>query len=153
MVGRISPQTPEPGTHQHSETVRTARYSLPTLLAPLCFHILTNCFSCKPFILITIRIARGCGVHTVLLPSSVTLWSRWQPLFFQGVAASLNTFISPRPLFSMVWSLFFKNTRVGGMPANSPFDINKMQTLFSAAHMLPALCVKFQLSCLEAGQP
>ena len=44
----------------------------------------------------------------------------------------------------MVWSLFFKNTRVGGMPANSPFDINKMQTLFSAARMLPALCVKFQ---------
>src|SRR5258708_24653222 len=28
----------------------------------LCFHTLTNCFSCKPFLLITIRIAPGCGV-------------------------------------------------------------------------------------------
>src|SRR5260370_2299761 len=34
MVGRISPQTPEPGSHQHcSETLRTAHYSLPTLFA------------------------------------------------------------------------------------------------------------------------
>ncbi len=30
-------------------------------LCTLCFHILTNCFSRKPFILITIPIARGCG--------------------------------------------------------------------------------------------
>src|SRR6266852_1935207 len=34
MVGRISPQTPEPGTHQHcSQSPRAAWYSLPTLFA------------------------------------------------------------------------------------------------------------------------
>jgi len=34
MVGRISPQTPEPGSHQHcSESPRAACYSLPTLFA------------------------------------------------------------------------------------------------------------------------
>src|SRR6266478_7638331 len=39
MVGRISPQTPEPGTHQHcSETLRTAHYSLPTLFAARTKH-------------------------------------------------------------------------------------------------------------------
>jgi len=31
------------------------------ILFALCFHILTNCFSHKPFIFTTIRIARGCG--------------------------------------------------------------------------------------------
>ncbi len=34
MVGRISPETPEPGTHQHcSQSPRAAWYSLPTLFA------------------------------------------------------------------------------------------------------------------------
>src|SRR6202007_3152527 len=33
----------------------------------------------------------------------------------------------------------------GGMPANSPFEINKMQTLFSALLRIPlARCAKFQ---------
>jgi hypothetical protein len=31
---------------------------------PLCFHILTNCLSRKPFIFTTIRIARGWGPHS-----------------------------------------------------------------------------------------
>ena len=30
-------------------------------LSPLCFHILTNCFSRNPFCFTTIRIAPGCG--------------------------------------------------------------------------------------------
>src|SRR5260370_41067368 len=39
MVGRISPQTPEPGSHQHcSETLRTAHYSLPALFAARTKH-------------------------------------------------------------------------------------------------------------------
>ena len=36
------------------------RYPLPIDFLPLCFHILTNCFSPKPCIFTTIRIARGC---------------------------------------------------------------------------------------------
>jgi hypothetical protein len=35
------------------------RYPLPIDFLPLCFHILTNCFSSKFFIFTTIRIARG----------------------------------------------------------------------------------------------
>src|SRR5260370_5381343 len=41
----------------------------PNLLA-LCFHILTNCFFRKSFILTTIRIARGCGVPLAFCPTS-----------------------------------------------------------------------------------
>jgi hypothetical protein len=36
------------------------------ILSPLCFHILTNCFSRNSFVLITIRIARGCHPRTAL---------------------------------------------------------------------------------------
>jgi len=36
------------------------------LPVPLCFHILTNCFSRKPFVFTTIRIARGCGVQRTI---------------------------------------------------------------------------------------
>ena len=35
---------------------------------PLCFHHLTNCFSRKPFVLITIRVAEGCGPHFLPAP-------------------------------------------------------------------------------------
>src|SRR5712664_4192759 len=43
---------------------RATHYSLPTthVLSPLCFHILTNCFSRNAFVFTTIRIAPGCGV-------------------------------------------------------------------------------------------
>src|SRR5712664_2928723 len=47
----------------------------------------------------------------------------------QRLGASLLSFASSRPLFSVVCSLFLQNTRGGGMFANPPFDINKMQTL------------------------
>jgi hypothetical protein len=41
-------------------------------LSPLCFHILTNCFSRNPFLFTTIRIAPGCGGLCVLcVPTSV----------------------------------------------------------------------------------
>jgi hypothetical protein len=38
----------------------------PQNLRPLCFHNDTNCFSRKPFILTTIRIARGWGVRDLV---------------------------------------------------------------------------------------
>ncbi len=37
---------------------------------PLCFHILTNCFSRNSLVLITIRIAPGCGGIRYPLPTS-----------------------------------------------------------------------------------
>src|SRR5260370_1553370 len=44
----------------------------PRFLAPVCFHILTNCFSRNPFLFTTIRIAPGCGGLCVLCaPTSV----------------------------------------------------------------------------------
>jgi hypothetical protein len=37
---------------------------------PLCFHHLTNCFSRKSFVLITIRVAQGCGPHFLPFPAA-----------------------------------------------------------------------------------
>jgi hypothetical protein len=43
-----------------SQTLETGEPCAPSFVA-LCFHALTNCFSRKPFVLTTIRIAPGCG--------------------------------------------------------------------------------------------
>jgi hypothetical protein len=54
-----------------------------------------------------------------------------QDLSFQPLA---DSFASPKkssPLESSKSSLFFQNTRGGGIPQNPPFGINKIQTLFS----------------------
>src|SRR5216683_3626094 len=67
MVAPVPAQIPNlrprpPATPLRRRPPLTTHHSLPTLfLPPLCFHILTNCFSRNPFILTTIRIAPGCG--------------------------------------------------------------------------------------------
>src|SRR5260370_39565036 len=116
MVGRISPQTPESGTHQHcSGTLRTARYSLPSLLAAPLFSYSYELFFLQALYFHNhLRCPGVWGTHrspALLLCVSV---SRWQSPFFQGVAASLPTFVSPRPLFSTVCSLFFQKHPGGG---------------------------------------
>jgi hypothetical protein len=75
---------------------------------------------------------------------------------FQRFAASLQLLALfcrvPVFVFNRLQPLFAKHPGVGGMPANSPFEINKMQTLFSALLRIPlAPCAKFGLSCSEAG--
>src|SRR5260370_17387104 len=58
-------------------------------LLALCFHILTNCLSRKPFLLITIRIAPGgCGG----IPSSFPVHSAplWQKRGDQGFATEAS---------------------------------------------------------------
>src|SRR5712692_1184198 len=52
------------------------------------------------------------------------------PLSFQSTAASLPSFFTRRPLFSITCSLFSQNTRGGGTRQNPPFPINNFQTLF-----------------------
>jgi len=90
--------------------------TLDALLLPLCFHILTNCFSRKPFILITIRIARGCHPPT-FRPSDLPTC---QLFCLQRLANSFSLFAlffrTPIPLFSIVSSLFLQNTRGGVSP-------------------------------------
>jgi hypothetical protein len=59
----------------------------------LCFHILTKCYSCKPFFLRTIRIAPGCG-HQIRALSPcffVRSVSPWQIHSFHAIADSLSS--------------------------------------------------------------
>ena len=107
----------------------TRHSPLATFLA-LCFHTLTNCFSHKPFIFTTIRIAPGCHPQTLPIQDflhlcalcvspinyvfsfTYSLFAAFSPLFSQA-----------RPLFSSACSLFSKNTRVGvgtWMPKSAP---------------------------------
>src|ERR1700676_994938 len=98
---------------------------------PLYFHNLTNCFSCKSFILITIRVARGCHpkqfsqpLHSPCGPPT----EERQTPFFDIVTNSLS---SPKNLFilkSTTSTLFWQNTRVGVGSVSPPFAINDTLT-------------------------
>src|SRR5260370_31761399 len=90
MVGRISPQTPESGTHQHcSGTLRTARYSLPTLLAAPLFSYSYELFFLQALYFDNhLRCPGVWGTHrspALLLCDSVTLCLGGKPLFFKGL--------------------------------------------------------------------
>jgi hypothetical protein len=71
------------------------------VLSPLCFHTLTNCFSRKPLVFTTMRIARGVGVRSVvptLRRSDMwTLLRRWPVSFPQPqYPAPIAPNVSPR---------------------------------------------------------
>jgi hypothetical protein len=86
---------------------------------PLCFHTLTNCFSRKPFVLITIRIARGVwGWERLLVfrPFSVASVSPWQIHSFHTIANSSASTKNSTPLQSSKSKLFRKNAGVGHPP-------------------------------------
>ena len=81
-----------------SATSASLRYHLPSNLSALCFHILTNCSFRKSFILITIRIARGCGVCA--LPFLVT---RHSPLATSAFRASVvNPILAATPTRAII---------------------------------------------------
>src|SRR6266851_3655708 len=62
QIPNLRPRPPAAPLRRRSLPLLATHYPLSTLfLSALCFHILTNCFSRNPFILITIRIAPGCG--------------------------------------------------------------------------------------------
>src|SRR5712691_7063475 len=52
--------------------------------------------------------------------TQTTLPATSYPLFFQSTGASLPSFFTRRPLFSIACSLFSENTRVGGYLHKSP---------------------------------
>ncbi len=102
--------------------------TLDVLLSPLCFHILTNCFPRNPFILITIRIARGCTPTT--LPSSVFCF---QP------PASTHEFSRTSGLFALL--VLFS--------AVPPFVFNHLQPLFPK----PGVGVPFGVQTCRCALP
>ncbi len=63
--------------------------------------------------------------------TQTTLPATSYPLSFQSTGASLPSFFTRRPLFSIACSLFSENTRVGVPSTNLPFGINNFQPLLS----------------------
>src|SRR6266481_1467263 len=104
MVGRISPQTPEPGTHQHcSETLCTAHYSLPTLLAAQTKQLPPSSASRSANISPVLSSFRILPVATGVYPASFPRFRRsdlqpCQRFCLQELAAPLPSFVSPPPL-------------------------------------------------------
>jgi hypothetical protein len=93
---------------------------LPVDFLTLYFHILTNCFSRKPFILITIRVAPACHPQTLPIQDFLHLCAlcvspvNYVFLFTYSLFAAFPPlFPQARLLFSSACSLFSKNTRVG----------------------------------------
>jgi hypothetical protein len=97
-----------------SRTLEIGKPCAPSFVA-LCFHTLTNCFSRKPFVLTTIRIAPGCGGQIQELPPffSVRSVSPWQMHSFHTIAASLSARKKSSALESGTSGLFFQNAGVG----------------------------------------
>jgi hypothetical protein len=132
----------------------TTHHSLPTLfLPPLCFHILTNCFSRNPFILITIPIAPGCGgtslpisLRTLCLRAAACpgLVGVANPLF-SGICClfpvSLRSFLHSLPLFSIVCSLFPRKHPGGGYPRNPDLQTFKSRPSYLRAYRMSLLLV------------
>src|SRR5713101_225162 len=124
QISKVRLRPPAAPLRRRSLLLLTTHHPQPTLfLSPLCFHILTNCFSRNPFILITIRIAPRCGVQASnLSPNSVPprrcrdLVGVANPLL-SGIcrlfSASLRSFLHSLPLFSIACSLFSQNTGGG----------------------------------------
>jgi hypothetical protein len=110
----------------------------------LCFHILTNCFSRlparllagKPFVLTTIRIARGCGDQIRGLPPffSVRSVSRWQIHSFHTIANSL--FVAKRVIclgISNFRTLLQKHPGWGA-PIHSPQNMGSRSRFSKRVH-------------------
>src|SRR5216684_890854 len=110
QISSLRLRPPAAPLRRPSRPLLATHYPLSTLfLSALCFHILTNCFPRNPFILITIRIARGCTPTT--LPSSVFCF---QP------PASTHEFSRTSGLFALL--VLFS--------AVPPFVFNHLQPLF-----------------------
>jgi hypothetical protein len=159
MVGRISPQTPEPGTHQPcSETLCTAHYSLATLLAAQTKQLPPSSASRSANISPVLSSFRILPVATGVYPASFPRFRRsdlqtCQRFCLQELAASLPSFASPRPLFSMACSLFLQNARVGVCPQTRRLKSigSSLLRLLRASRAHSVL--NSWLSCLEAGLP
>src|SRR5229473_365220 len=105
----------------------TTHHSLPTLLlSPLCFHTLTNQFSCNPFLFTSIQNPRGCGAKKPKLSTAFSVRSvpLWQIHLFQELAASLSslcTLFRTRFLcFQSLAASFSKTPGWGGVPRLLP---------------------------------
>jgi hypothetical protein len=69
-------------------------YKQSAYLSPLCFHGLTNCFSRKPFVLITICVAPGCAPSCLL--AMLGVW---------GARGANPVFLYSCGLFCALWAL------------------------------------------------
>src|SRR5712664_748492 len=132
QIPNLRPRPPAAPLRRRFRPLLTTHSPLSTLfLSALCFHILTNCFSRNPFILITIRIAPGCGGTSLQSPSELcasaplpapTL-SGWQIHCFQAFAASFPSLCAPFCTPSLCFQSFaasFPKTPGWGVPAFQP---------------------------------
>jgi hypothetical protein len=110
------------------------RYPLFTTHQPLffalCFHTLTNCHSRKSFLLITIRVARGCGDLCALSRHS-SLATRHFPKVWGLLAGSVSLRDSAYPLWPV--SPFVScSCGLFGIPKKvNSFAIKQIQTLLA----------------------
>ncbi len=183
MVGRISPQTPEPGSHQHcSESPRAACYSLPTLFAARTKQLTPSSAPRGANISPVLSSFRILPVATGVYPASFPRFRRsdlrtCQLFCLPRLGASLPSFASSRPLFSVACSLFLQNTRGGVCPQTLRLKSTRCRLFACARPPLsgpgegraqrtthyPPLTTHFpvpphsvlnsRLSCPEAGQP
>ncbi len=160
MVGRISPQTPESGTHQHcSETLRAARYSPPTLFAARTKHFPRHLHHVAPISLpfsaasayflsrrgcTTLRHSRRSDVRTCNVPT----------LLFTKACRLFALFCGPSPfVFNGLQPLFAKHPGGGVCPQTRQLKSMGSNLLLLLRASRACSVLNSWLSCPEAGQP
>ena len=165
MVGRISPQTPESGTHQHcSETLRTAHYSLPTLLAAPLFSYsyellflqalyFDNHLRCPGAWGTRVQSCLGlCGDCAFEPPLSLLashLFSILCSLVF-AICALLRASVL---CFQWLAASFCKTPGWGVCPQTRRLKSTRSRLFFLLRACFPHSVLNSWLSCPEAGQP
>ena len=101
------PSDPRTGPHHAPSAAHQS------LLSPVCFHGLTNCFSRKPFALINICVAPRVSPPTAHAIQEFTSRTN-QPFYRHTVMNSLSSRKKSSALESATSTLFHKNTWGGG---------------------------------------
>ena len=91
QISKLRTRLPAAARRRSSPLLTTHDALHTVFLSPLCFHTLTNPFSCNPFLFTSIQNPRGCGVKNPKLSTAFSVRSMplWQIHLFQGLAASL----------------------------------------------------------------
>ncbi len=93
QISKLRTRLPAAARRRSSPLLTTHNALHTVFLSPLCFHTLTNPFSCNPFLFTSIQHPPGCGLRNPKLSTDFSVRSvpLWQIHLFQELAASLSS--------------------------------------------------------------
>jgi hypothetical protein len=159
MVGRISPPTPDPGTHQHcSETLRTARYPLffphEPNNSPRHLHHAAPIFLLFSAASVNFPSPRRCTCTLHHSRRSDVRTCKCATLLFTKACRLFVLYYEPSPfVFSGLQPLFGKHPGGGYVRIATLCNQQDAGSFLVFCASSPHSVLNSRLSCSEAGQP